>query len=151
MEQTLIVIRGVPGSGKTTKAKQIIAELSDHQVSHYEADHYFTNDRDGYVFDATKLRQAHDWCRRQTRVALDDGDIVIVSNTFTQNWELQEYIDMALAKSIPVQIIECDGDWQNVHGVPDSKVQAMRDRFESNHKLQAIWQSHEKQHLITFE
>lgn len=153
MTQTLYLVRGIPGSGKTTRAQQLVTQCNDQgvAVSHLEADQFFTDIDGQYTFVPSQIRQAHEWCRRQTRTALDDGDVVVVANTFTQNWELKDYIDMALAKSIPVVIIQCCGQWNNVHGVPPEKVQGMLDRFEDNETIKKLWESHDKFSLISFE
>ena len=62
-ENCLILLRGLPGAGKSTLAKM----MSD---SHYEADMYFTNDEGEYHFDPLKLKQAHQWCQDQVHHAM---------------------------------------------------------------------------------
>ena len=54
----LILIRGLPGSGKTTLAKQL---LTDFQAKHFEADMYFENHAGEYHFNPMQLPQAHEW------------------------------------------------------------------------------------------
>ena len=120
----LYLIRGWPGSGKTTLAKELLKQGK--ADVHYEADMYFEGKVLGYVFDPTKLPQAHEWCLRKTKEALGMNMNVVVSNTFTRLWELQKYIDLGH----PYEIIECRGLFKNVHGVPPEKVLAMRARFE---------------------
>lgn len=153
MTQALYLIRGVPGSGKTTEALRMAEQFTERgvPVTHLEADAYFINEAGEYQYNPAKISHAHAWCRRQTQIALDDGDVVIVSNTFTKNWELEDYINRALAKSIPVHVIQCNGEWDNVHGVPPEKVQVMRDRFEDNAKLAKLWESHDKASLVFFK
>ncbi len=56
MEKVLYIVRGIPGSGKSTFAKQLVG--ADFLVC--EADKYFMVDGE-YKFDATKLKQAHDF------------------------------------------------------------------------------------------
>jgi hypothetical protein len=55
-----------------------------------------------------------------------------VSNTFTQEWEMQSYIDMAKDWDYKVFsiIVENRHGGVNAHGVPEDKLQSMRDRFE---------------------
>jgi predicted kinase len=125
----LIIIRGIPGSGKSTKAREIISEREG-SVDHFEADMFF--ERDGeYRFDPTKLKDAHEWCQNQTRASLEAGRDVIVSNTFVKRWEAQPYLDMAEELGADVKIIICKGEYGSVHGVPEDRIQIMKENFES--------------------
>ena len=60
----LFLLRGLPGSGKSTLAKSI-SEV------HYEADMYFVDADGNYNFDATLLKDAHNWCQTITRMAMN--------------------------------------------------------------------------------
>lgn len=121
----LILIRGLPGSGKSTIAK-MYRRMGFH---HYEADMYFQG-LFGYNFDPTKLREAHEWCQKQTQNSLLRGYSVVVANTFTQLWELQPYLDMASDLGAEVEIIVATGNYRNIHGVPDEIIERMRERWE---------------------
>ena len=128
----LVAIVGASGAGKSTLAKQ----LGD---AHFEADSYFMIDGE-YQFDPTKLRKAHEWCQSQIELAminnhvtagLDNSDIV-VSNTFTQAWEMDAYYELAKQYGYMVftVIVENRHGGINQHGVPDEVLTKMRDRFE---------------------
>jgi len=135
----LIIIRGLPGSGKSTLAEHLEASMN-HTARHsgfgdiahvFEADQFFQT-LAGYKFDGTKLREAHLDCQARTRTWLKKDNIAIVSNTFTQRWEYQPYLDMATQYNVPVQVIEVHGDFQNIHGVPPDKIESMRKRWEAH-------------------
>lgn len=119
----LTLIRGIPGSGKTTLAKTICAEL-------YEADMWFERFNKG-VFDGSKIRRAHAWCQAKAIAALCEGKSVVVANTFTQRWELGPYLDAAKKIGCDVEEIVCHGQFENVHRVPKEKVAEMAARFEA--------------------
>lgn len=60
------------------------------------------------------------------------GHQIVVSNTFTQEWEMKAYYDMAKEHDYQVFsiIVENRHEGKNIHGVPDDKLEIMRDRFE---------------------
>lgn len=124
----LYLIRGISGSGKTTHAKKIIKENPD--TYHVEADMYFHDEDGNYNFDPQKLKSAHAWCHNSTETALNFGSDVIVSNTFTQKWEIQPYIDLAEKYGAELIILKATGNYKNVHGVPEEGLKRMKDRWE---------------------
>lgn len=123
---TLLLIRGLPGSGKSTLAKLFTSD----GYKHVEADMYFVNDEGDYVFEPSKIKNARDWCQRITEGSLMAGYDVVVSNTFTQMWELDAYVKIARRTNATLRIIEATGNFQNIHGVPDAVIQRMKDRWE---------------------
>jgi predicted kinase len=132
--QTLFVFRGLPGSGKTTLARQLDLDV-------FEADQFFM-EGGIYRFDPSKLPQAHAECQRQTLECLEAGKSCVVSNTFTQRWEMQPYIEMAEQTDTRLSVISLfDGGCtdeqlaeRNTHGVPLQAIQAMRNRWEHDWK-----------------
>ena len=124
----LYIIRGVPGSGKTTLAGKM-AEFGMIQ-DYFEADMWMIDNNGDYCFNPRKLSDCHDECFLAAFKSLHDGNDVAVSNTFTRKWEMQKYIDRAKVDGHYVTVIVCQGDFQNTHGVPDEKVSEMRRRFE---------------------
>lgn len=120
----LYLIRGVPGSGKTTLAETLLE--SGVVDAHYEADFYRCDDQGRYVFEASKSGQCHALCLDYTKLALAQGFSVAVSNTFIRIWEMQPYLDLGYRTAV----IHCEGRFKNVHDVPSEKVEEMRRRFE---------------------
>jgi tRNA uridine 5-carbamoylmethylation protein Kti12 len=123
----LILIRGISGSGKTTYAKKLMQD--DPSLSHYEADMYFYKD-ESYAFNPSKLKDAHAWCKAKTEEDLRNGKSVIVSNTFTQKWEIEPYIQLGKRYGADVILKKATGNYQNIHGVPPEALDRMRSRWE---------------------
>ena len=122
----LYLLRGLPGSGKSTLAKSI----SD---VHYEADMYFVNADGAYVFNPALLKDAHNWCQTMTQIAMEyNTPKVVVSNTFTQEWEMEAYYKLAEDYGYVVfsLIVENRHGGINEHGVPEEALDRMRARFE---------------------
>jgi predicted kinase len=133
MEKILYIVRGIPGSGKSTFAKTLGG-------THIEADQYFVDVDGNYNFDGGKIKLAHEYCRAQTEAWMrTDGtqvnvDRIVVSNTFTQEWEIKPYFELAKEYGYKVFtiIVENRHGGKNVHEVPEDKIQMMKDRFEVN-------------------
>lgn len=124
----LYIIRGVPGSGKSTLAKKMIQ--SGMAEIHAEADMFMVDYHGNYEFNPARLKECHQNCKNLVDAAMQVEKDVIVSNTFTRKWEMQDYIDMAEDNGYQVTVIVCQGMYENEHGVPDAKVADMRNRFE---------------------
>lgn len=125
----LYLIRGVPGSGKTTFAKSLFyANLVD---GVFEADQFFIDNEGEYKFNASKLGEAHIYCQGSTRNALKEGWNVAVSNTSTTEKEVETYRKIAEecnANFVSI-IVENRHGGVNQHGVPEDKIQQMKNRF----------------------
>lgn len=130
MNKTLFLLRGLPGSGKTTLANQLGGSL-------VEADRYFMEYGE-YKFDASKLKEAHAWCRNQVKEWMETNDRgfdvprIVVSNTFTQEWEMKPYFDLAKEHGYTVfsLIVENRHGGKNVHDCPEETIEKMRKRFQ---------------------
>jgi len=90
--------------------------------------------KDGeYQFDGSKLKIAHEWCRSQVSDwMLLEKPLIIVSNTFTQKWEMDSYYELANQFGYRVHsiIVENRHGGVNSHGVPEDRLEIMKNRFE---------------------
>jgi len=125
----LVIIRGLPGSGKSTMARELRDEAG-FPYYHVEADMFFTDDNGTYTFNGLEIAAAHDWCHKQVAQALENGLNVVVSNTFTRMWEIKPYIDMCAKLKIPYKIVEAKGNYQSIHNIPEYAMHKMRSRWE---------------------
>ena len=123
--KALFLLRGLPGSGKSTLAKQLGGK-------HYEADMYFVRDGE-YKFDATKLKEAHEWCNGSVDFGMaNEHPIIVVSNTFTQEWEMKPYYELAEKYGYVVfsLVVENRHGGVNEHNVPEETLVKMENRFQ---------------------
>lgn len=132
-QKELYIVRGVPGSGKSTFAKSICKSWQ-----HVETDMFFMRDGE-YKFNPSKLKEAHQWCKdrvhammRPTLWNLLFNRTIVVSNTFTQEWEMKTFQVLArrFRYKVYTVIVENRHGGKNQHGVPEDKLQVMKDRFE---------------------
>lgn len=128
----LIIMRGIPGCGKSTMLKALQPDVVG------SADFFFEKTGE-YIFDGSKLPEAHNECwETVTKAILAGVKIVAVDNTNTQRWEYQRYIDFAEARGYVVNIVDLfDGGFtdeelaaRNTHGVPLEAIRRMRARYE---------------------
>lgn len=125
----LVLVRGVPGSGKTT-----FAEMIQGPHGRIVATDDFFYENGAFNFDASKLGEAHEWCRSEVESSMKNGlPRIVVHNTFTQVWEFLRYYALAARYGYRVHSVikENRHGGESVHGVPESKVNQMRDRFET--------------------
>ena len=129
----LILLRGLPGSGKSTLAKIILQLRSTDEPEVLSADDFFEDKEGDYNFDPTKLKEAHNYCQfRCSERMRQQKARIVVANTFTQEWEMDEYFKMAERYNYRVHtvIVENRHGNENVHGVPEDKLQQMKNRFQ---------------------
>jgi predicted kinase len=123
------IIRGVSGSGKTTLAHSICPNV-------VSADDYFMVGGQ-YQFDASKLPQAHSDCFRRFKELVSSGQKVAVANTFTKEWEFEEYKQFAewSGYTVFVIVVENRHGGRNVHSVPSETLKKQSDRLRGSIKL----------------
>lgn len=129
-------MRGVSGSGKSTKARELCEGYGSVVCS---ADEYFMADGE-YKFDPAKLGQAHAWCQGRFSAALEANvDVVVVDNTNTRRWEYERYVKLAEKAGYEVELVKVGSldeeslklyADRNRHGVGPDIIQKQAERFE---------------------
>ncbi|XP_077421360.1 uncharacterized protein n4bp2l2 isoform X2 [Vanacampus margaritifer] len=150
----LILMRGLPGSGKTTMARDLLATGPSGLI--LSTDDYFAQNG-GYRYEPSLLRDAHTWNHRRASDAMHDGrSPVIIDNTNLQAWEMKPYVQMALQRGYRVDFCEPNTSWKydpyelekrNKHGVPQEKIAQMLDRFSYPVSVDLVLSSQEPQHV----
>lgn len=128
----LILIRGLPGSGKSTKAQ----EVSNHYakcgftVAHVENDQYL-KENGKYLFTPERSKIAREQCLAGASTSIAHGVVAIVANTFTKYSEMVPYFTAAERHGVPVKVIEMNNTFKSTHDVPDDVMETMKNRWES--------------------
>ncbi len=135
-EKTLVLLRGVPGAGKSTITALLTVGRPDAVVC--SADHYFT--RNGvYRFDSERLADAHDACMADAEDAMMGGRaLVIIDNCNVTERAMEPYEALAARFGYAVThlVIERRGSKRrSVHGVPDERIADMAARLQGSIKV----------------
>jgi predicted kinase len=132
MSKNVIILRGVPGSGKSTFASL----LSGHHTFIACADDYFVQENGEYKFDASLISHAHAWCQRQFLTAMEDPwfETVIVANTNVRPRDFAFYEKIAKEYKARVfhVVMENRHGNKDIHNVPKETLDTMRERLSTS-------------------
>lgn len=120
----LILVRGVPGSGKSSFSKTMFPGILniENDMFHY---------RNGeYRFDYRNLRKAIKLCTETAEKWISCGCDVVVSNTFTRKSFVDVYKSIAEKNNSNFVVYRMMGEFQNVHNVPKDVLENMKSGFE---------------------
>ncbi|NXX39483.1 N4BP2 protein, partial [Tricholaema leucomelas] len=135
--QVLVLLRGVPGSGKSYLARTLLEDNPDGII--LSTDDYFCKNGQ-YHYNPDCLGEAHDWNRKRAKEAFEMRiSPIIIDNTNIQAWEMKPYVTLAQQFKYKVMFREPDTWWKfkpkelekrNIHGVPKEKIKRMLERYE---------------------
>lgn len=127
----LILLRGLPGSGKTSLAK-VLSENSKYPM--YSVDDYFTNAETGeYLFDYKNNQYAYKQCQDQTEQSMrQKAKKILVHNTFTMAWEMEPYFKLASTYNYSLFVVTVENyhETGNVHEVSHEQLQKMAEKYK---------------------
>jgi predicted kinase len=121
-----VILRGLPGSGKSTFARRLASEFS---FIHLEADDHFYIDG-VYRFDPARVADAHALVVRDALAHLQAGRRVVVANTHVRLWEMAAIVGAATIVQQSFCIAEFKGRFENIHNVPENVFSGMVARWE---------------------
>ncbi|KAM4899798.1 NEDD4-binding protein 2 [Sylvia borin] len=146
--QVLVLLRGVPGSGKSYLARNLLEDNPGGII--LSTDDYFYK-HGQYHYDADCLGEAHEWNRKRAKEAFERRiSPIIIDNTNIQAWEMKPYVTLAQQFKYKVMFREPDTWWKfkpkelerrNIHGVSKEKIKRMLERYERCLTVRAILDS----------
>jgi predicted kinase len=140
--KTCVIIRGLSGSGKSHLAKQIVNNHKDYTCSIHETDSFFYDEDGNYKIDFGKMTEYHNKnFELFSKSILSGTHIVINSNTNTQLWEFNDYVELAVQNGYSIMIFDLyDAGLtnqelfeRNSHDFPLDKYDVVRSHYERNY------------------
>lgn len=137
MARSVIILVGVPGSGKSHWASGLQRFHNESRGAPYRevdicsADDFFLKSGK-YKYDPTAISPAHNACLRRFVANFDHYSQItdtVVDNTNLSVLDWTPYIRVGQAFGASVEIRVFDGGFQNIHGVPFDKMASMRVKF----------------------
>ena len=126
----MILVRGLPGSGKTTLSELL---SSNGKFPVFSIDEYFTDEKGNYSFDYEKNYLAYKACEENTEKAiLDNTEIILVDNTFTIAWEMEPYFKLARKHECVLHVITVENyhGSENIHQVSKEQILKMAIKYQ---------------------
>ncbi|RXG70025.1 2',3'-cyclic-nucleotide 3'-phosphodiesterase [Armadillidium vulgare] len=106
----MVILRGLPGSGKSTIAKHIERKHISCRIC--SADNFFMKDGE-YVYDRSLIKEAHAQCQENAIKAVEEQiSVVVIDNTNLKLWEMNFYLNLAKKFHYVPLIIESKTPWR---------------------------------------
>ncbi len=126
----LIILRGLPGSGKSSLAKV----LSEDRWPVYSIDSYFTDPVTGeYKFQFDKNHLAYKNCESQTEQAMANKiEKIFIDNAFTLEWEMEPYFKLASRYNYTVYVMTVENrhKGKNIHHINEAQIMKMAEKYK---------------------
>lgn len=145
-DKKLVILRGLPGSGKTTLAKQL---TSDGGVI-FSSDDFFM-DNGVYHFRSKGLKDSHLWNQSRTEKAMENGErLIVIDNTNVRKWEAKPYVKLGVAYGYKIVFKEVDTPWRfdvdqlvkhDKHMIPRDVIEKMLKQWESKFTVNNVLSS----------
>lgn len=129
-EKDLIVLRGLPGSGKSLLA-ELLSERGHYPV--FSIDDYFTDAEGNYHFRFQDNYKAYQMCAERTEAAMQASvSKIFVDNVFSLEWEIEPYFKLAAAHGYRMHVVTVENrhGGNNVHGIDKTQLEKIAQKFK---------------------
>ena len=130
MSRDLVILRGLPGSGKSVLA-QVLSEDGRYPV--FAIDDYFTDAHGVYRFKFDENFKAYEYCRSRTEAAMHASTTkIFLDNVFSLEWEMEPYFKLAAQYQYRVHVLTVENRHHsdNRHGVSMDQIQRMAEKYK---------------------
>lgn len=143
MFKKLIIMRGIPGSGKSTRAREIAKADITLKSCICSTDDFWLRPNGVYDINLKFIREAHAWNLDRAKKAMLDKDtnLIIIDNTNILVDHFKGYVDFAKSNEIEIECVSTyikgltnseveEIGKRSVHGVPLHVVKRMYNSYE---------------------
>ncbi|HEY1045980.1 MAG TPA: AAA family ATPase [Bacteroidia bacterium] len=126
----LIIIRGLPGSGKSSLAT-LLSENGQYQVC--AIDDYFVDENGHYIFNFKDNHLAYKACQDKVEAAMKRGESkIFLDNVFSLEWEMEPYFKLAAEYQYRVHVVTTENrhGGKNLHGVEEDSIKKMALKYK---------------------
>lgn len=134
----MYIMRGVPGSGKSTIAQSIKQQYPAGKAVICCADDFRYNESGQYVWSRDTLRESHSLCENKADVNCRNGtNVIIIDNTNIKKRDMMKYFQIAHSYAYIVTVVATTERRlhvlanRNQHNVPRYQIAKMINEFEN--------------------
>ncbi|XP_061714306.1 uncharacterized protein LOC133522860 isoform X2 [Cydia pomonella] len=140
--RTLILMRGLPGSGKSFLARQLVETMCpgmNYKSFLFSTDDFFMH-RGRYEFQRNMLSEAHQWNQNRVQEAFGRGvSPIFVDNTNVEIRHMEPYVRAGVRGGYIIEVLEPNTPWakkvghlarKNSHDVNISTLKRLLDTFQ---------------------